>query len=304
MLKLATQSNAQEHNIEGYLYSFNRQESYYPAWKKQMLINNLRVEELKKLGAAFLSNKIDVYLLKGFSMLGDLYQDLGSRFASDVDLLVDSAQLDKVSEILLSEGYTEIPAIKWMGDNFKYTFEKNIGTIDVTIELHTRLFWHQKIDIEEGSTSHIRGFKKLSNEEQFVHLAGHFAFQHTCLKLFWLVDILKLSSSQSLDIKKVMVLAKKYKVERSVVLCLNLVNRYGVVLSKKNTLPLSLQDRLLNYLVNDSFLQSPDKNKLKYYLIKNLLKDSFFYSLKYNYFWLKHKIKMSFVNRPFIQVWE
>ena len=76
------------HNLFGYAYKKTHNKTYYPYWKSQLDRNSIAKQELEKIGKDIKEDNIKVYLLKGYSLMGEVYQDWGERFVSDIDLLI------------------------------------------------------------------------------------------------------------------------------------------------------------------------------------------------------------------------
>ncbi len=258
------------HHLSGLVYSKFKLIKYKAIWKKQLIQNKLFFKELKILTSIFEKEGIKISVLKGFSLLDDIYTDWGARSTSDIDILIEQNNFSEAKKIIQNNGYREINEYKWKGNCFKVLFEKKISLLTVTIELHHQLFWHNKFinSNPRKSTSKIEA-TFLSLEDQLIHLCGHLAFQHNYLKLFWLFDIKyfveKYQNQISWDLfwKR----AEENKLIVSCQLTLSLI-------SKKNYKYSSLKLVLLTRLCDKNYLLNPRNYFIKYYLIKFLLKDN------------------------------
>ncbi|MCB1052671.1 MAG: nucleotidyltransferase family protein, partial [Acidobacteria bacterium] len=112
----------------------------------------------------------------------------------------------------------------------KNLWHGEVGGLDVTVEIHRRLFaeepprWHW-----QTTRSSLSGVRFLTLEQELFFLIHHVAHQHTFLKLFWLRDIalfLKRYGSQ-LEWGEVWSLAEQFHREKSVMAVLLLMVRYG-----------------------------------------------------------------------------
>ena len=178
------------HHLHGFAYNKTQDKTFYPEWKKQLTRNLIVKSELEKIGKDVKAEVLDVCVLKGYSLMGDIYEDWGIRFASDVDLLVSLPNLWRLSDILNLNGFRKLNQPKWLGNRFKFMFTKTVNDIELNIEVHTQLFWHTRLDWRSDcEPAQIDGFKKLGAEKQLLHLCGHLGFQHNYLKLFWPVDV-------------------------------------------------------------------------------------------------------------------
>lgn len=259
------------HSLRGYLYPDSID------WKKQYFRNTVQLQMISTLADdILLQDKFIV--LKGMSFGEyEIYQNWGERHTSDIDLLVEDIVF--FSNRLRQLGFHLVENHKWKGNDFKGVFCKYEAGIEVIIELHSRLFFH--------TNGTALKFKKINSnfyvfeiEDLLLHLVGHLGFQHTFLKIHWLLDIfLLLEKYQStINWERFFYLLDKFQLKRSwhyTVMFLDLVF--------KNNKPKGFYDR---FLVDTKLLLFPEKQFLRYYLLKNSLKDSFYISLKYNLLWL------------------
>ena len=287
----------QRHHLMGYAYNKSKAKEYYPEWKAQLTRNFLVKLELEKIGEDCAFESLAVCLLKGYSLMGDLYEDWGIRFASDVDLLVSPKEFWRLSDILTNRGYKKVSEKKWLGNKYKYLFQRSVGDSEICIEVHTQLFWHKAIAWQEDMVSaHISGCHKLGQEHQLVHLCGHLGFQHTFLKLFWLIDICKFleRNKETLDWEKFWTVSMDMGLYKSCYCALFLCQKLGLNLQtiffrapKKSKLSVTLLKKLLSL----RFLNDPRRFPIQYFLVKFLIKDSWMDSSKYTYYWLKNRFK-------------
>lgn len=238
------------------------------AFKQQFYRTSLQLEILKDLSSRFSPEKFIV--LKGMSFPAyEIYQTMGDRFTADIDLLVED--LTECSRVLDEMNFSMINNHQWKGNDFKRVFSKMAGGIEIVIELHTRLFYHSQFTAFKTLSSAYH-FRVLAPEELYVHLVGHLAFQHTFLKLHWLIDIILLKQKVLLNRERVDFLLRELQLQRSE----KLVDEFSHLL---------LGERAESFLINLDFLFEPDQHKLQYYLIKQLTKDSWLTSMDYNLHW-------------------
>ena len=280
-----------DHHLEGLSYSINKKEEFKDEWKQQLLKNHMVQAELRKIEPLFVNQQIKVTLLKGFALLGDTYNDWGARFASDVDVLVAEEDLFEVKTLLRENGYYEAFEKKWLGNNFKYIMIKKTPLVEVTLEIHTKLFWHVKNRDRPTSLSPtFASYSVLSKEEQLLHLCGHLAFQHTFIKLFWLFDIqyfLK-KHGENINWDYFWIIAREDKLLNSCLICLWLANKDSSLPFAKLS-PSKLVHYFLKKLISKSFLIAPRKHPVRYFLIKFFLKDNLLDNFRYLTSWKKAK---------------
>lgn len=272
------------HHLKGLAFAELKRSEFKEDWQVTSFRNHHMKKELEALGPQFSQKNLQVVLLKGFALLGDIYPDWGSRFTSDVDILVDSFQLKEVTKILARNGFNKQEEKTWMGNQFKSLFIKKTEQWEISIEVHSRLFWHrQKLGHQLKPSTQISNYYILSDEDMLLHLAGHYAFQHNFLKLFWLVDIQRFLErrSNTLNWSIFWKKAQFFHLQESCKIVLFLCGEQG----GKCAPGLSWRQKMLRRLVTQSFLMAPRSQPWRYHLIKVLVKDSIFDSLRYTLLW-------------------
>lgn len=278
-----------EHHLEGLLYhryqALFDQESLQARYKSQWIHNQILLSELRELSKDLQKNNLFAIILKGIHLLEDLYTDVGSRFMSDIDLLISAEKVEIFEMILKQNGYQKSASKTFYGNNFKSEWNKLIGDIEVNIEVHTKLFYHTHNEYWNLEDSSIPYFKKLSREDFLIHLVGHLAFQHTFQKLYWMFDIhLYLEKYHSkIDWKLVFEKSKQLKLERALLMCLWVNRKYF-----NTKMNVTIKRKWWTYFLTENFLISPEKNKAQYILIKHATKDHLIEALYYDLTWLWH----------------
>ncbi len=249
-------------------------------WKNQYYRNTVQMEFLKELSQD--KKLISTFVvLKGMSFSEyDIYESLGDRFTADIDLLVQD--LDAFSRLLASREFALVNNHKWKGNDFKRVYSRMLNGIEVVVELHTRLFYHTKFNQYNIVISR-NGFGVLALEDLLVHLVGHLAFQHTFLKIHWLMDIYFILEikKDNLDMERVWYLLKKLELNKSWCMTMRFVDVFFREKPSANILE--------RFIYDVDFLLFPEKHRFKYYLIKHLTKDNALTSFSYNYHWLLEK---------------
>lgn len=172
------------------------------ASRTQQVVRSLgQVAELARIGRLFTEAGIPIIPLKGVALSQELYGDPGLRSAVDLDVLVQSEDLEAAEEILVGSGYHHAFGFRSMGERQKRhiinSFHHHEYTHDargVHVELHWRSFsWSngQVAALWEKSSRSTwldAGFMRLSPEDNILFLADHGA-RHDWLSLKWLADI-------------------------------------------------------------------------------------------------------------------
>jgi hypothetical protein len=262
------------HSLEGFLDNDSTE------WKRQYFRNAVQLNFLKEL-AQDEENQLSFIVLKGMSLINyEVYSSLGDRLTGDIDLLV--SDLNSFSEVLIKKGFSLVKNHQWKGNDFKRNFSQYLNGIEVVVELHTRLFYHSTFN-EYRTFKTKEGFYVLAVEDLLVHLVGHLAFQHTFLKIHWLLDIYLLQETRQLEIdnKRVQFLLEKLKLKRSWYMTQRFVDVFFKERKFSNVFEI--------YFYDVNFLIFPEKNKFKYFVIKHLTKDSLLTSLNYTIHWFFQK---------------
>ena len=245
------------------------------------------------IGKDLAKESAQAFLLKGFSLMGEIYQDWGERYVSDIDLLISFDELWKLSDILKMYGYEKLKVKRWLGNRHTHFFRKTTGDMSFSIEVHTQLFWHASMDIEsESKPSSLSGFKQLSHENQLIHLCGHLALQNSYSRLYWLVDVYKYVERyrDKIDWTQFWIQAERSGLYKSCYFTLFLCQKLGLNLQtlffrtkKKNRLSL----HFLKKIVNFSYLYNPQSHPIKKVLVRALIADSLADSCRYAWAWIK-----------------
>ena len=283
----------ERHNLLGHVYLRTQDKIYYPYWKSQLNRNSIAKQELERIGQDLQKDNIKVFLLKGFSLMGEIYKDWGERFVSDIDLLISYQELWKLTDILKMYGYQKRKEAKWLENRHKHIFVKKTDDIQISIEIHTQLFWHASLNIsDKPEIANVKGFYQLSRENQLIHLCGHLAFQHSFSKLFWLMDIFKYVDryKDKIDWNVFWEQAEKAGLYKSCFFTLFLCQKLGLNIQtivyrakKKKKISVFLLKKLVDY----SYLYNPEKHPVRRLATKFLIKDSILDNIRYAYAWLR-----------------
>lgn len=290
-----------DHRLEGYIYKFfgpalpaDLKENLSVQWQSQWLKNHLYLKELEELRKICKAGGLHFTVLKGAAMLPALYPDLGSRQMSDLDLLVSSPETIAFQNMLLENYYHQVKSTAWKANNFKFTYTKKIQAFDLVVELHNKLFLTESLDNLWESTG--QDLKVLTPTDHLIHLIGHFSYQHTFLKLFWLMDIDRWIRRFEKDINwaRLVNISEKLRMKKAVNATLWITHQFlGTPVPKGLLRPLSPVQKIF---LTENFLWKTKFN-LSYYLLKFDLKDSLKDTIEYSALWLIQKTKQIF-NRP------
>lgn len=217
--------------------------------------------------------------IKGMSLLNRIYSEWDQRKMSDIDVYMPTTRKGDLHKLLINNGYIAFDDQKWKANEHKATYVKKHSFVDITIEIHFKLYYHTNYQpILETQ------LKKtyLSKEDELLYLCYHLAEQHNFIKLFWLKDIALYVDKFHTQINwdKFHDLAKKINISRSSETCLFLCHKY-----LKSKASFKRKNIFINQLIDWEYLCYPRKSEFKYFLLKNYLKGR--RSLPYLINWLK-----------------
>jgi hypothetical protein len=180
-------------------------------FKAAYLLNHFRNEtflnHLKDLLELFQKENIPTVLLKGAALLTTLYQDPALRPMDDLDLLIHEEDLEKAHHLFINVGYLLTGREYWPWWR-KFGGGRSYLRGGVLFELHWNLGGP---DFSLSTTEVIPRAKKivvsdtqaltLSPEDFLLYHLYHAAYHHAILKLIWLMDIVKITTSWKEEIK-------------------------------------------------------------------------------------------------------
>jgi len=268
----------QVHGMSGYFeYFYPHLVSSRGTFKVQQQRNLMSEELTRTLNQKLKESGFRPAYLKGITFFDDLYPELGSRFMSDVDIYLQGVDFKELSSLMKSWGYLEVSDKRWVANEHKreYLLKNTYG--EFCFEFHNKLFWHRQ-DPNISFLSH--DLPRIGHEEAFVYICGHFAFMHSCQKMYWLWDIyLYLKTyGDKLDHQKIGMLADHFGFKRSIKYCLKLVSvafNFEYSLFTKSFIP-----------VFDSVYFSDHQRSISYLYLKYFLKDHFSDQWKYHWSYL------------------
>jgi hypothetical protein len=166
-----------------------RLESFY----YQTVQFNLKlIYHMRKILEGLNEREIHVVLLKGMALLHQLYDDVGVRPLTDIDLWVLPRDYTVLTSILISQGYQQDPL-------YPHSFKKGSTILDLNTHplgadrIKTRAFLitrDQEHIYHAAQNTRIDGHRALClNPYDQVLLLGLHLLKHSASRLIWLVDI-------------------------------------------------------------------------------------------------------------------
>jgi hypothetical protein len=199
-------------------------EEFKASLRSRVLANQVEVLAVKQFMIGFhdfiAPLGYDHLFLKGLVVAEQYYDDPGLRSAVDVDLWVEPAGIDAVSQWLIAMGYRadwglqgfnhkQIKHLKRVGHEICFTATK--PNLPKLIELHTRIdspyskfVYHPTQEKKTFSNLNIGGmnFSVMNHEDQFLYLCVH-GTAHAWFRLKWLCDLTQLMHRLTLDWERV-----------------------------------------------------------------------------------------------------
>ncbi len=166
--------------------------------------NTILLNELQRILQIIGAQDIKVVLLKGAVFARTLYEDIGMRPMSDLDILLPEEKIKNGVALLLANGYEEPVLLQREMMKKEVAHDIHLRQVDpphVDVEVHWRLaagqgyrqkvemnwFWQETIPLEGEPI----GVFTLSPTANLLYLCAHLAFQHGLgsAGLLWYVDI-------------------------------------------------------------------------------------------------------------------
>ena len=242
------------------------QQSYYITLSRSTIL----YEHFKLLAGQFLANGIELIALKGIYLSEWLYQDIGLRQMSDIDLLVKPEDGEKALEVLAGMGYQsngedESDSDVKYGEVVHYTpLVLNGVAIEVHIKLHQD---NEKYRVlvaklwENATPVTVNNIKVLTLNaydlliHTCIHLDKHFQQGHVQFTCFSDVTNLLEQNSDTFDWVELENTCKLYNCDKEVFKYILLVNKYmqatvpAAIISKyTDTLTIKEEELFLKYL--------------------------------------------------------
>ena len=169
--------------------------------------NAHKLEQLRRILGSLADARVPVILLKGATLLGQVYPGPGSRPMRDVDLLIQASRVEQAAAVLQQMGY-DTPATDGRGHTREFlrsyggelAFEGGKGRW-LSLDLHWRLVHHEGyrdfLDIDyDGLWQRARpapeavgGGLQLPVEDNLLYLALHLGLHHRLEVLSMYLDL-------------------------------------------------------------------------------------------------------------------
>ncbi|MGE0525920.1 MAG: nucleotidyltransferase family protein [Bdellovibrionales bacterium] len=163
-------------------------------WEREMVfqrwVNTWLFESLEEMEDDLGDRGVRVIRLKGASTAPRLYADSGDRHLSDMDVLVRPHEAKVVTTWLEAKGYVHQPVLEWEGTRNRMAFARvHRSGLEVSLDVHTGLYWRQPPGLSERVVYDQAGFWRLCDEVELLHLIVNWIEQDTCVSFNKAYDI-------------------------------------------------------------------------------------------------------------------
>lgn len=246
--------------------------------------------ELINIINEFEANSIYAIPLKGPVLAYQLYGDISKRFYSDLDILIENTDLNRIERILSKHNYSlqypyrdlsdrNTEKVLLMRDDIGFYNPKKNTYLEVHFGIYDSSFLKRDLGcilFENPLQIDLKGNKinTLNKEEYLIYLCYH-AAKHSFYRLCWLRDIASVLKKWELDHNKVLSLTEKLELQRIVSISLFLVNKYFDIIIP-DTYDHFLKNRpVLRWMgmLHFRIIQGPAKEKSKeVFRLQNILR--------------------------------
>ncbi|MBW1997356.1 MAG: nucleotidyltransferase family protein [Deltaproteobacteria bacterium] len=174
------------------LFRANHREALESGYYQTLSFNVALLHDLEEILEKLNRKDTPLVLLQGAALIQRVYEDIGLRPMTDIDIWVLPANYPSLKGILSSLGYQPDPL-------YPYTYRRGMTTFDI----HTHILWADRIrsrklllDMDEGEIYRKtvpvkvegRDALCLSPWDEVIYLGLH-AIKHNMDRLIWLADI-------------------------------------------------------------------------------------------------------------------
>lgn len=218
-----------KHSIAPYLYKVLKDNKSIPQeikekFKNQFLLNSIKnirtFYQLKIYLEEFNKNNIKGIVLKGGYLAENVYQRIGLRIMSDIDIFFPEKNLTEAQNII--SDIRNSLAVPCFSIDVHWNIDLSIADLNIKADEFINRSVKVKIsDIE---------FNALSPEDLLIHACTHIAFHHQfrfgVLKTFCDIKEICRHFRNEIDWNFVIIRSKKWKVTNTIYLVLSVVQKY------------------------------------------------------------------------------
>jgi hypothetical protein len=278
------------HMLEGFFfsrYSEHLDPKVIKKYRSKYSAQYLRNETILNLS----NNLLDDYplsFIKGSALLKDIYQDIGERFLSDIDIILAKEHWPKLMSKIKNLDGELLSDSKWWGNAHKQEWQVESDGQEITIEVHSQLFYHRQIPWEKSLNLKL---PSLSIEWHFVYLIGHYAFQHNFQKLYWLFDIYfyYLKYQNEFNWKKIKMISNQLELNKVMGMMGHVLTIFFNIEEALEKMSFSPISQSVYDFIDLEFLIEDRQWGWKYWWFKHETKDNWLKAFRYDFQWAWHK---------------
>ncbi len=244
-------------------------------WNLHRWTNILLLESLEKLERDLSEQGIGVCRLKGASLLPRIYQDLGERVLSDLDIFVPPGHAQRIENYLQDHNFIHQPVMEFEGSANRKNWSKSHPTgLEISFDVHTETHWRMPQEFYSRVVRDGLGFFRLDESAELLHLIVNWVEQDTCVSFNKMWDIFLVLRSSTLNWSDWFAWAQRLGHERSIRIVQVILRRFfdfqwGLPNSPGAFPGLKIAEAILDV----DFLTNPQRSPIKYYALKHLTKD-------------------------------
>jgi len=199
--------------------------------------NTLLISAFKELAEACNEANIRIIPLKGLDLLLNVYENIGLRQLSDLDVLIEKSNLENFRNIMSKLGYTEIPmlprkAVQLIDHPSPYLYVRNGLHVDLHVKINKKKrfdvnieqLWNRAQQTELEGVPIFRMDKLDFLVHLCIHLHKHFVvFNH---KTIHFLDVKLYYLKNDISLEECMERAKSYGCQQEVLEILYLIKTF------------------------------------------------------------------------------
>ncbi|MBI4722591.1 MAG: nucleotidyltransferase family protein [Candidatus Stahlbacteria bacterium] len=186
--------------------------------------NIMYLSELHKILETFAKQNIETIILKGISFLNTIYQDIGVREITDIDMLIHKEDLRAVDKLLRELGYSNDDKYSEANKTNHTTYFKGV-ILDIhwdivnkssavqkyVFKLNIDELWQNTMPAQIASSQSLI----LTPEYLLIYLSFHL-LKEAYHNIKWIADIYQLIEKYDIEWKKVISLVQRAKISKPV----------------------------------------------------------------------------------------
>lgn len=175
--------------------------------------NQTLLREAEQISKLLNSNHINHVFVKGVALLaGNYFKDIGERMVGDIDILVDSTDVDKAFDVLVEDGYSQFVEFNYEVKNYRHRprqiSEECIGAVEIHDQLLADGYNHlinKKVLLSQKEISNniaIPNSQDLIWNTILAQQINDKSYYYNALKLKGIYDVLAVGLSEEKELIK------------------------------------------------------------------------------------------------------